>query len=517
MNGFPKNMVFALRHIAKWLLEHKASCAWVQARLVAYYAVDPALSDAEFNAIERHVLQCARCAEDLEALREDRDAVAQILWPDEALPYIDVDAMVERIVSGEVGIPTASVPQQAENPYFFPFQIAKPAAAFVAAAILLVAVPVLAYVGGGIYDAIFPPDDGREMAAPQQGPETPTLVMTNSSTSSDQTSTNAESGGDSPVCSTSNSAFDEPFFTKIDEDMALQVARAEVEALLPHTEEEYEAWARKEYPHILALYDILIGKGLTPERPKQPNIPANWATMTIEERFTALIPNDLPEDVREYLLDIAGRAAQNDQPLWDGIPVNIPEWGLCLYTNTTAEERPTHWRALLIYSGEIFEFDWPKSQSEVNCVPNLHAIQYGTGVSGFLWAFSDNDADSVTGMPSSDATSDEPYVKLGSLGTPAVVYSLPSQEIPEGYIDAFVEDAAFAKTSLVYFAASSAIVQTPPFTDIAQSASKLLEELFKSGIPECNVGTRLLSLSALLVSRGELLNLNWLDKCGRRT
>jgi hypothetical protein len=164
MNGFSKNMVFAFQNMVKWLLERKATCVWVQARLAAYDAVDPALTDAEFEAIERHVLGCARCAEGLEALREDRDALAQILWPDEALPPIDVDAMVERIVSGEVGMPTASEAKQAENPRSFSFHMTKPVAAFAAMAILLVAVPVLAYVGGGLYDA-FPPDDGQERVA----------------------------------------------------------------------------------------------------------------------------------------------------------------------------------------------------------------------------------------------------------------------------------------------------------------------------------------------------------------
>ena len=107
------------RYIADFLRGGKVPCAWVETRLAAYDAVDPALTDAEFAAIERHVLGCACCAEDLEALREDRDVLAQILWPDEALPYIDVETMVERIVSGEVGITTVREPQQAVKPRFF--------------------------------------------------------------------------------------------------------------------------------------------------------------------------------------------------------------------------------------------------------------------------------------------------------------------------------------------------------------------------------------------------------------
>jgi hypothetical protein len=439
-------MVFALRHITRWLLERKANCAWVQARLAAYDAVDPVLTDAEFDAIERHVLQCARCAEDLEALREDRDALAQILWPDEALPAIDVDAMVARIVSGEVDTTTACESQPAANPRFFPFHVPKPAAAFAAAAIFLVAVPVLAYVGGGLYDAMSPPRDGQEMAASQKTPEPQTLVMTSSTTSTAQTtSTNAERGGDSPACSSDYATIEDTFFAKIDEEAALLAARAEVEAMLPHTEEEYEAWARKEYPHILALYDILIGKGLSPEPPRQSNVPANWTKMTIKERFTALIPNDLPEDVRDALLEIAAQAAQNNELLWDGTPINIPDWAQRLYAATPEKERPTHWRALLIYSGEIFKLDWPESLNDPNCIPRAEVLRT---------------APSIVSLPlEPDADERCPT---------------PNMTIPVGFVDALANDIPRANSVTRHIYLTAFLLGTPDFRQLSDAAHSVL-------------------------------------------
>jgi hypothetical protein len=108
-------------------------------------------------------------------------------------------------------------------------------------------------------------------------------------------------------------------------------AEARVRMLLPHTETEWEAWARKEYPHVMWVYDVLT-------RP-------------------------------EYGIN------------WDGQPKYIPEWAQRLWKDPAT--RLTGWRALVCYSGEILKFDFPESADAPNVRPTVQAMEFASAVAGY--------------------------------------------------------------------------------------------------------------------------------------
>ena len=136
-----------------------------------------------------------------------------------------------------------------------------------------------------------------------------------------------------------------------------QLSMAEVDAKLPHMEDEYEAWARKEYPHIMWLYDVLMGR-----------IPTSLADSSASRTLsfgvddsgapTITLPGE--EGIPITFAFVLPDGWPKNTALWDGVPANIPEWAQRLFADLPEPERPTGWRALLVYSGEIFKFDHPK-------------------------------------------------------------------------------------------------------------------------------------------------------------
>jgi hypothetical protein len=221
--------------------------------------------------------------------------------------------------------------------------------------------------------------------------------------------------------------------------------RVELEALLPATEEEYEVWAREEYPHIMALYDILVEA-----TEDQPNITA----------------------------------------LWDGTPVHIPDWARRLYVDTPEDKRPMGWRALLIYSGEVFKFDWPTRTTDPNCRPTLEAMQHVASVAGFVLRFAEDGQYGVSFSPHAGIGVDEHRFTLRALEASPSVWVLPSQNPSENYVASALNNHSVAEAALRYLITSSHLVQLPPFESLSLSGTTLLTSSIASPMSKCDVATR---------------------------
>jgi hypothetical protein len=434
------------------LMRRSEDCAWARSRISAYASCDPDLSDKEFKLIEQHTVCCEDCARELEHLQEALDVFAEILYPDESMPPLDVEAMASRIMAADESC-ASSESRSAECFRLPAIRILKPATMLAALVILFIAMPILAYVGPGIYEYVVS-GISLDLNMESQATEGPALSMVSPSTSISDICAISQVTCDNAVWDAGCSSGATSVMARIDEEIAILAARAEVEAMLPHTEEEYEAWARGEYPHIMALYDILIGKGLSEERPQQPSLPANWPEMSVGERFAALIPNDSSKNVRDCLLEIAAEAAKHDHPLWDGIPESIPDWGLRLYANTPSEDHPTQWRALLIYSGEIFKHGLSERSNEPIARPSFQGIQYTLPYRG---------------------KSAESRITL------QFAEQMPSTT---NYSRQDATDMTEARESLVFVVASSDIVGTSRFTDLVHLAKRTLvdAEINKSSL-----------------------------------
>jgi hypothetical protein len=165
------------------------------------------------------------------------------------------------------------------------------------------------------------------------------------------------------------------------------IAELEAKSLLPQTEEQMTAWARKEYPHILWLYDVLT----------KP----------------------------EYGIK------------WNGVPVSIPAWAEQFYPD--AATRPKGWRALVIYSGDAFRFDFPQTATQPNVSPRLQSLQLASAVAGYDAAFVPTDGQELPALAWADRTANTPAM-LRLTRHPSNTESIlakslvpPPTNIPEDY------------------------------------------------------------------------------------
>lgn len=235
----------------------------------------------------------------------------------------------------------------------------------------------------------------------------------------------------------------------------------ELATLLPDTEEEYEAWARKEYPHIMALYDILI----------------------------------VPEGGE------SGAAT-----LWDGDPVHVPPWADRLYRAVPDAGRPRGWRALVIYSGAAIEFDWPATVDAPNYRPALEGLHNAAGVAGFSLELGRNGTYPVPRVYAEGDTRAESRFSLGPLRARPEWRTAPAQDTPEAYAKLLASDAELGESVLVYIAVSGGLFGTAPFDGLSQIAANGLKTMLETPVPECDKSARISVFGNVLDSRWELLN-----------
>lgn len=473
----------------------KSDCHWVRERLERYWGFD--LPGLDFYRTEGHLGQCADCARVYRVVQQRLDAQAdaergaEAHIPADATPtnmtgcrYLDAsgeqfqsnyltedeqDQLADEILATlgfydailvrETGSVAVAVyePSERIGRHLNPRQGSwKRSLAIAASLLLMVALPVLAVVGAQKFYNMSDIAEGSTAAMMQDSPRS--VLPWPASLDNPGVASPVEPLLDSAP-NDNDSAIEPLLLDTLTEKAEVQL---ELAALLPDTEEEYEAWARKEYPHIMGLYDILTD---------------------VDEK-----------DPRS-------------KPLWDGVPVNIPPWGQRLYAEVPEDERPTGWRALLIYSGEVFKFDWPIDLGDAKCEPTLVALQRTAVVTGFALKYSGNIGDDLLRSPRADGRSDGmQHFAILPLEAGAVNWEIRMQDMPDSYAACLVGDVPLATSTLQYFARSSNLVQVPLLDGITQKATELLcGKLLDPTIPECDVRARLQLFDELLDNRKELI------------
>lgn len=328
--------------IFSWLTRRAAAdCPWARARFHAYYAWDPCLSRNTFRKLERHLHACAacRCAyEQAHAawnrVEEDLAARDRRLAPATRLAE-GVEARVEMLTRER-----AVVSRRTVLPGRWAWGLG-------AAAVALIVLPIWAHGArqfrhAGSHSAPVSPAMGAAGLVTGSGPQ--------------------PGGGQPAQPQPATRQAPRTAFGVDPHDVSAPLGRATAAALvaatLPHTAEEYEAWARKTFPHVMAAYDILTA-------PDSGPVPSG------------LVPTVLAGDVRAELLPLAALADQHNGPLWDGAPAHLPEWA-------AGQNAPpfSGWRALLAGSGVLFRFDFPCALDEPCVAPSVRDVENALRVAG---------------------------------------------------------------------------------------------------------------------------------------
>ncbi len=489
------------------LLGRVPNCEWVQLRLAAYQAWDLSLTQREFTVIHDHIQACAACAAQYEETVE-MVSLLRIAAGRVPQPQIDAEAIADRVLAEISSRESDRAPWQ--NRVTRPFALVaqklgflwkgsgetvllpkrkgaparrslrfKTATVIAVACAVLVAMPVLAYVGQEVWQAFSGSGDTDVASTDTSDSQAPFVLSDGQRASADP---NSPTGIDAPEATATARITDDSLVASLDTITEEAIARAYVESLLPHTEEEYEAWAREEYPHIIWLYDVLMGEqGLSQAERVDCPPPANSPAGHLVSFSTSGDGNPTIT-----LPDAEGNSVALSIPIpegapWDGIPTNIPDWAQRLYADTPESERPTGWRALLIYSGEIFKFDWPESLDDPNCVPTIEALQAVAAVSGIA----------LDGRATLRAT--------GAFSSQGAMTPDP----PSGYVADLGQDIQRAKSVVTYIDVSALMAGTSQFDEISDSASAVLVALCSAPETECSTEPLAKALTNLLDSRDE--------------
>jgi len=431
--------------------------------LMASY-IDGMATPDEVARVEEHLFHCVDCREGVADLREmlanpvEPEPVAPAML--ERLKTVVLQAVEEENRRNRESRKSCQInpaearrhpdPSSPEGPAgWFPWRRRSSESAetrprfrvryLVAACFVLLALPALAYLVPLAWKAVFvpAPSSQRDTISTIPGACTPREVGSFASAKG-KTPAAAETARDKQLSLTPLPAWPPTLDPALSRAIGDFVAKAQVEAMLPRTETAYEAWARKEYPHVLWLYDVLT-------RP-------------------------------EYGI------------CWNGEPVNIPAWAERLYAGTPAQNRPQGWRALLIYSGEIFRFDYPTALGEPNVQPRIEAVQLAAAVAGFEAELSPVERAEGIGLPGlawadkNTAAADLSRLRLTRSGARSCPRSLPEEDKDaptDGYAAEIAHSPAQAKSVLVYLLISSTIAKEAAVTVERRSLQYLADEAFE--------------------------------------
>ena len=436
--------------------------------LMASY-IDGMATPDEVARVEEHLLHCVDCREGVADIRE---MLANPVEPEPVAPAMleRLKTVVLRAVEEENRRKRESRKSFQINPAearrqpgpsspeglagWFPWRSCGPESAqtrprfriryLAAACFLLLALPALAYLVPLAWKAVFAPapSSQSDTISTTPGACTPREVGPFVSAKG-KTPATAETPRDKRIPLTPLRAWSPTLDPALKRAIGDFAVKAEVEAMLPRTEAAYEAWARKEYPHVLWLYDVLT-------RP-------------------------------EYGI------------CWNGDPVNVPAWATRLYAGTPPESRPKGWGALLIYSGEILRFDYPTALGELNVKPRIEAVQLAAAVAGFEAELSPVERGEGVGraggisLPGlawagkNTADADLSRLRLTRSGARSCPRFLPEEEkdILDGYAAEIAQSPAQARSVLVYLLISSTIAKEAAVAAEQRSLEYLADQTFE--------------------------------------
>jgi hypothetical protein len=222
-------------------------CPWVQLRLGAFYGWDPCLSKHEFRAIERHLQNCSACAEQWTNVYEIHELIEQGIaaaQPTKATPEVIAERVMAKIDAYEAERANKGLRQRIVLKR-------RLALALVSACVLIIALPLLAHFGNYVWKAI----------RPEKAEQSRTEISFQKTRPRTTPGEPSEMSAPENVRRANRAIQLEPLLgLEITRHVKEVVIGAQVEALLRNTEEKNERWARREYPHVMWLYDLLKDK-----------------------------------------------------------------------------------------------------------------------------------------------------------------------------------------------------------------------------------------------------------------
>jgi hypothetical protein len=249
----------------------------------------------------------------------------------------------------------------------------------------------------------------------------------------------------------------------IDRTLSTASQQALAESGLPQTAEQRATWARKEFPHVMDLYDLITAD----------TSPVGVLATSIEPACVLVVPGPRAADMQASMqCTLAAPAAAP----WDGTPACAPEWAEAMPGRSGW---PCGWQALVVFSGEIFKLDCPESLAENNVKPTVEGVLAAARIAGWV-------------------------VRDGA-GSDRYAQPQPPAVTPE-YVNRLASNLELVQSVVAYVAVSSELVETPEFMEVAGLARSLLRETYSSTSPcKRSAQTRQVLLNELFSRRRDAL------------
>ena len=217
-----------------------SGCQWCRQHLGAFYLWDDSLSDAELSEIERHVNACSECGKIWDEFRVNQDRIVEA-----ALPSFDKERVLGKVLR-EIDSHDGSETRERQG-YSLPNGWSL---RFAGVCLVLLALPVLARFG-------------LELAKNQMKEVSPEATIQSGLDSSSPTDSPTNTGRDKAVVPQLESDYAHTAIGPDDSELELlnlpgkDIERTFLLATLPQSDDQLEKWARKEFPHVMWLYDEL--------------------------------------------------------------------------------------------------------------------------------------------------------------------------------------------------------------------------------------------------------------------
>ena len=215
-----------------------SACQWCRRCLGAFYRWDDSLSGAELSEIERHVNACPECGKIWNEFRANQDRLVEA-----ALPSFDKERVLGSILR-QIDSRAGSETRERQG-YFLPSGWSL---RFAGVCLVLVALPVLARFGLELAKTI----EVSPKAAIQSSLDSPAPADSTANTERDKAIMPHQESGCTDVA-----IGPDPSELELLNLPGEDVDRTFLLATLPRTDEQLEEWARKEFPHVMWLYDEL--------------------------------------------------------------------------------------------------------------------------------------------------------------------------------------------------------------------------------------------------------------------
>lgn len=453
-------------------LGFRPRCKWVCERMGAYYQWD--LSQAEFREVARHLHACPDCAKvwrETQQLLEQLEAASPIAEQlsncSSALFVTNAIARIDEYEAGQAN--NTQERRHGIQAWVNAHRISIKMQRLATALLFLMSIAALATWGPQVLrrtiDSRRPGEkNGSCISAQTLNRQLESSADPKGVPSADSTANQLKIPGTSEIPNLSPRRQLDP-----GPELARQIdsltAHARARLRMPQSEAQWEAWARREYPHVMWIHNLLT----------HPEYGFNW----------------------------------------DGQADYVPEWARQIWTD--AGPRPSGWRALVCYSGEILRFDYPALAEASNVRPRIEAIKLAAAIAGYemrlngegqwpLPAWRDSDADlraASTGAVLVSLIRLKDVPDWAGLIAHRNVRSLAADSISQ-YLGRISGDRDQLVRVLVYFSASARLIPGEPWRELAARAEDSLAAIEQSGPAVCELDAWQAGFQALMVQHAHL-------------